>query len=242
MSPSCCCSASRCIANLRARTAAARALFWALGVLGFLTGLYNWVFYADLIRRSGFLTTPDLIVGAVLIVLVFEGARQLMGLPLTIMCGALPRLLLLRPVSAAAADPSRLRLRADRRLFRLRHGGHLRHPGLCLGRLHLHLRGVRRLPRTRRHDRAVQRCRARPRRLLARRPGAGLRAVVGADGHDLRLRRRQRRGQRPVHHPADEALRLQAGLRRRASRRPPRWAARSCRRSWAPSPSSWPRR
>jgi TRAP transporter 4TM/12TM fusion protein len=74
------------IANLRARTAAARGLFWALGALGFLTGLYNWIFYADLIRRSGFLTTPDLIVGAVLIVLVFEGARQLMGLPLTIMC------------------------------------------------------------------------------------------------------------------------------------------------------------
>jgi TRAP transporter 4TM/12TM fusion protein len=75
------------IANLRARTAAARAFFWALGGLGFLTGLYNWILYADLIRRSGFLTTPDLIVGAVLIVLVFEGARQLMGLPLTIMCG-----------------------------------------------------------------------------------------------------------------------------------------------------------
>ena len=76
------------IANLRARTAAARAWFWALGGLGFLTGLYNWVFYADLIRRSGFLTTPDLIVGALLIAVVFEGARQLMGLPLTIMCGA----------------------------------------------------------------------------------------------------------------------------------------------------------
>ena len=133
--------------------------------LGFLTGLYNWVFYADLIRRSGFLTTPDLIVGAVLIVLVFEGARQLMGLPLTIMCGALPRLLLPRPVSAAAVDPSRLRFRADRRLFRLRNGGHLRHPGLCVGRLYLHLRGVRRLSRTRRHDRAVQRRRARPGRL-----------------------------------------------------------------------------
>ena len=40
------------IANLRARTAAARGLFWALGALGFLTGLYNWIFYADLIRRS----------------------------------------------------------------------------------------------------------------------------------------------------------------------------------------------
>ncbi|TIS59995.1 MAG: TRAP transporter fused permease subunit [Mesorhizobium sp.] len=72
------------IANLRATSMPAKAGFWALGVLGFATGLYNWVFYADLIRRSGFLTTPDLIVGAALVVLVFEAARRLMGLPLAV--------------------------------------------------------------------------------------------------------------------------------------------------------------
>ncbi|TPI32350.1 TRAP transporter fused permease subunit [Mesorhizobium sp. B3-1-9] len=72
------------VANLRARSAAAKAGFWVLGLLGFGTGLYNWVFYADLIRRSGFLTTPDLIVGALLVVLVFEAARRLMGLPLAV--------------------------------------------------------------------------------------------------------------------------------------------------------------
>ncbi|MEI9429150.1 TRAP transporter permease [Mesorhizobium sp. Cs1299R1N3] len=72
------------IANLRATSLPAKAAFWALGVLGFGTGLYNWVFYTDLIRRSGFLTTPDLIVGAVLVVLVFEAARRLMGLPLAV--------------------------------------------------------------------------------------------------------------------------------------------------------------
>ncbi|TIW87650.1 MAG: TRAP transporter permease, partial [Mesorhizobium sp.] len=47
------------IANLRAKSMPAKVLFWTLGVLGFGTGLYNWVFYTDLIRRSGFLTTPD---------------------------------------------------------------------------------------------------------------------------------------------------------------------------------------
>lgn len=72
------------IANLRATSTPAKAAFWTLGVLGFATGLYNWVFYADLIRRSGFLTTPDLIVGTVLVVLVFEAARRLMGLPLAL--------------------------------------------------------------------------------------------------------------------------------------------------------------
>ncbi len=71
-------------ANLRTTSARAKALFWAFGVAGFLTGVYHWVFYADLILRSGFLTTTDLVVGTVLIVLVFEATRRLMGLPLAI--------------------------------------------------------------------------------------------------------------------------------------------------------------
>ena len=40
------------IATLKAKTPAGRAWFWLLAALGFGTGLYNWVFYADLIRRS----------------------------------------------------------------------------------------------------------------------------------------------------------------------------------------------
>ncbi|RUV49213.1 TRAP transporter permease, partial [Mesorhizobium sp. M7A.F.Ca.MR.228.00.0.0] len=44
------------IANLRTKSLPAKAIFWSLGALGFGTGLYNWVFYTDLIRRSGFLT------------------------------------------------------------------------------------------------------------------------------------------------------------------------------------------
>ncbi|MFQ8429948.1 TRAP transporter permease [Amaricoccus sp. W119] len=75
------------IGNLRARTSAGRALFWLLGLLGFGTGIYNWVFYADLIHRSGFLTPIDMAVGATLIVLVFEAARRLLGWPLAIISG-----------------------------------------------------------------------------------------------------------------------------------------------------------
>lgn len=74
-------------ANLVARTNAGKAWFWLLGVIGFTTGLYQWMFYEELIVRAGFLTMPDAIVGTVLIVLVFEGARRLMGLPLTIIAG-----------------------------------------------------------------------------------------------------------------------------------------------------------
>ena len=40
------------IANLRAKSPPAKAVLWTLGVAGFLTGLYNWVFYADLIQRT----------------------------------------------------------------------------------------------------------------------------------------------------------------------------------------------
>ncbi|MGB3503274.1 MAG: TRAP transporter permease [Mesorhizobium sp.] len=72
------------IANLVAKSNLGKVWFWTLGVLGFATGLYNWVFYKDLIIRSGFHTPLDLVVGALVIVLVFEGARRLMGLPLTI--------------------------------------------------------------------------------------------------------------------------------------------------------------
>lgn len=75
------------IANLKTPSAVGKTWFWVLGVLGFLTGVYNWVFYEALLRRTGFLTTPDIVVGTIVILLVFEGARRLMGLPLTIIAG-----------------------------------------------------------------------------------------------------------------------------------------------------------
>ncbi len=75
------------VANLVAKTAPAKAFFWALGIAGFLTGIYNWVFYADLIRRTGFLTTWDLVVGTSAVVLVFEAARRILGWPLALIAG-----------------------------------------------------------------------------------------------------------------------------------------------------------
>ncbi|TKT69130.1 TRAP transporter permease [Aquamicrobium sp. LC103] len=74
-------------ANLVAKTQWGKTWFWALGIIGFLTGIYNWVNYVPLIQRAGFLTPLDLAVGTVMIALVFEGARRLMGLPLTIIAG-----------------------------------------------------------------------------------------------------------------------------------------------------------
>jgi TRAP transporter 4TM/12TM fusion protein len=75
------------VGNLVAKSTTGRVFFWTLAVLGFLTGLYNWIFYADLLKRSSFLTPFDLAVGTMAVALVFEAARRLMGLPLAIISG-----------------------------------------------------------------------------------------------------------------------------------------------------------
>jgi TRAP transporter 4TM/12TM fusion protein len=75
------------LGNLVAKTLWGRIWFWTLGIAGFLTGIYNWVFYTDLIKRSSFMTTLDIVVGTAAVVLVFEGARRLMGWPLAIISG-----------------------------------------------------------------------------------------------------------------------------------------------------------
>ncbi len=62
-------------------------LAWLLSLAGIATALYQWVFEADLIQRSGDLTTSDMLIGLILIVLVFEAARRVMGIALPIICG-----------------------------------------------------------------------------------------------------------------------------------------------------------
>jgi TRAP transporter 4TM/12TM fusion protein len=76
------------IGNFTAKSDAGRAVGWLIGSVGFLCGLYQWIFYADLIARDGDPTRLDLVVGTLLAVLIFEGTRRLMGLALPLMCGA----------------------------------------------------------------------------------------------------------------------------------------------------------
>ncbi|MDT4834678.1 TRAP transporter, 4TM/12TM fusion protein [compost metagenome] len=68
------------------RSGAWRALGWLLGLAGFATGLYQWVFEADLTLRAGELTQADWVVGVLLIALVFEAARRVMGWGLPLVC------------------------------------------------------------------------------------------------------------------------------------------------------------
>jgi len=76
------------VGNLTAKSDFGRALGWLMGVAGFVCGVYQWIFYADLIVRAGDPTRADLAIGTLLAVLIFEGTRRLTGLALPLMCGA----------------------------------------------------------------------------------------------------------------------------------------------------------
>src|SRR5512144_1776431 len=67
----------------RRRIAAHDAL---LALLAFGLALYHLVFEAALIQRSGDPSLADLVVGTLFILLVFEGARRVLGLALPTIC------------------------------------------------------------------------------------------------------------------------------------------------------------
>ncbi len=51
-------------------------------IVAFALAFYHWIYEADLIQRAGDPTTADLVVGTTVIVLLFEGARRVLGLAL----------------------------------------------------------------------------------------------------------------------------------------------------------------
>ncbi len=64
-----------------------RPMAWLLGLAGMATAAYQWWFEADLIQRSGELTDADMVVGLLVMALVFEAARRVMGIALPLICG-----------------------------------------------------------------------------------------------------------------------------------------------------------
>ncbi|MEO6974098.1 MAG: TRAP transporter permease [Rhodoferax sp.] len=60
---------------------------WLLGAVGFALSFYHWIFESELIQRSGDPTTADLLVGTIMVVLVFEATRRILGLALPLVCG-----------------------------------------------------------------------------------------------------------------------------------------------------------
>jgi TRAP transporter 4TM/12TM fusion protein len=65
---------------------ALKLVYWTIGTLGFVVGLYHWVFFNDLILRAGDPSTMDIAVGVVAVLLVFEAGRRMMGPMLPIIC------------------------------------------------------------------------------------------------------------------------------------------------------------
>jgi TRAP transporter 4TM/12TM fusion protein len=63
-----------------------KALYWTVGAAGFVLGLYHWVFFNDLIIRAGDPSTMDIAVGVVVVLIVFEAGRRMMGPILPIIC------------------------------------------------------------------------------------------------------------------------------------------------------------
>ena len=61
-------------------------LLWLAGGISLLLSLYHWVFYKELIIRAGDPTRLDIAVGVIVVLLVFEAARRMMGPALPIIC------------------------------------------------------------------------------------------------------------------------------------------------------------
>ena len=74
------------IANHKAPNRFWQTLGWAVAFVGFGVGLYHWVFYLDLVNRAGELTSADLAVGTIGLVILFAVAWVLMGAALPLIC------------------------------------------------------------------------------------------------------------------------------------------------------------
>ncbi|MFO1146956.1 MAG: TRAP transporter permease [Alsobacter sp.] len=74
------------IANHKAPGGALRTAGWMIGAVGFAVGLYQWIFYIDLVNRAGDLTSTDLAVGVVGLVILFAVSWVLMGAALPLIC------------------------------------------------------------------------------------------------------------------------------------------------------------
>ncbi|MBU0752416.1 MAG: TRAP transporter permease [Gammaproteobacteria bacterium] len=70
-----------------ARLSRVALIDWLLAAGAFSLSAYQWLYEGELIQRAGDPTTTDLIVGTIMVVMVFEAARRILGLALPIVCG-----------------------------------------------------------------------------------------------------------------------------------------------------------
>ncbi len=67
------------LANHKATSVQGRAFGWLIGLVGFGVGLYQWVFYNDILLRTGDLNGTDLIVGITALAILFYVTWRFMG-------------------------------------------------------------------------------------------------------------------------------------------------------------------
>ena len=60
---------------------------WILGLSGFALSFYHLIFEAEVVQHTGDPTQFEVIIGTLLVILIFEGVRRVMGLALPIVCG-----------------------------------------------------------------------------------------------------------------------------------------------------------
>ena len=79
-------TASVLIGNHRSSSWLGVSVGWALGLAGMGVGLYQWIFYTDLINRASELNDLDLATGFLSLVVLFIVAWRLMGAALPLIC------------------------------------------------------------------------------------------------------------------------------------------------------------
>ncbi|WP_374655967.1 TRAP transporter permease [Dongia sp.] len=75
------------LSAVRNHPPATKALFWLLGGLGMAVGVYQWLFYEDLLQRAGDPTRIDILFGIGALSLLFIAAWRVMGPALPIISG-----------------------------------------------------------------------------------------------------------------------------------------------------------
>ena len=74
------------VANHRRRTPHGGSRLGASASPDLRVGLYQWVFYIDLVNRAGELTQLDIVVGIAALVILFAVVWRLMGAALPLIC------------------------------------------------------------------------------------------------------------------------------------------------------------
>ena len=82
-----CLTACGLLANAEETSPAGRIFWWAVGVAGFVVGLYHWWNYVELMNRAGEVTSADAVVGLTALVVLFLLVWRAMGIALPLVAG-----------------------------------------------------------------------------------------------------------------------------------------------------------